>query len=382
MNKPFLLAFFYILFFSCGVNPYDEGNSFKKIDQPRISTGSVISLDTYFNVVEVVRLESTEKSIIDYVYKLIKTDSVLFVKGGNSLFKFHSEGKFISKLTKGIGGPNEYVNLTDVINNTSIKKLWIYDSNQRTIFQFSYDLQFELSFVIDYPLFGLEQIENGIIGTPGYMNVGDEFNSIYFFSGENLITGFKPIKSSLPFNPEKSNFLHVYRHDYFSKFGDGFNYVNSFNDTIYFVDKSFSVSPKYFIDFGESKVLNEELLGKGYTSIVDLFQYINNEEKSYNIGNVIEFDKYLLYRFFDQGKAIISIYNKLNKNVFSADNIEFNYKGKTLSIKLDEEMVFGKVDDNLAYLIIPSENSVLGEYQNLFEVQDGDNPLILFFNEK
>ncbi|WP_416171452.1 6-bladed beta-propeller [Algoriphagus boritolerans] len=101
---------------------------------------------------------------------------------------------------------------------------------------------------------------------------------------------------------------------FFSKGPIGYNFVNSFNDTIYYVSENMEVFPKYYIDFGSNKVNENELIGRDYSSIVDVFQYINSSDKSYNVGNVVEFERYLLYKFFNQGIPFVSVYDKSEKN--------------------------------------------------------------------
>lgn len=382
LKRPFLFFVFSFFLYKCDFKKQSFDTELKVISQTLPSFSSEVPLTEYFEINSVIVLESTDSSIVDYIYKVLKNEDFIFVKGGNALFKFDKNGKFLDKLTKGDGGPNDYVNLTDVLLIPDIERIWIYDSNQRSIFQYNYNLEFETEFILDYPLFGLEKLEKGLVGSPGYMDISNEFYSLYFFSGENLITGIKPLDHSLPFNKEKSKYLHVYRHDFFSKFNGGFNFVNSFNDTIYFVNDLIDVQPNYLIDFGSNRVTEDDLVGKGFTSIVDVFQYINSKEKSYNVGNIIESKNLLLYRFFNKGIPYVSILNKGNDKLISGHRINFSYNKQVISFELDEESSFGKIDDSLGYLTIPSESSVIGDFQSVFNVNDGDNPIIIFLNEK
>lgn len=381
-NKLNILILFF-LFFSCS-SPADhvDNVNLNIIKQELPSRESILNLSEYYKINRLIKLQSNDSSIIDYVNKVLVDNELIFIKGGNSVFKFNLNGNFLNKLTKGIGGPDEFVNLTDVIILPEQKRLWLYDSNQRSIFQYNYDFEMEIDYSLNYPLFGIEKLDKGLVGTSGYLEVLDNFSSLYLFGGENLLTGFIPSKSHLNFNPEKARYLHVYRHDFFSKGPVGYNFVNSFNDTIYHVNENMEVLPKYYIDFGSSKLNENELIGRNYSSVVDVFQYINSSDKSYNVGNVVEFDKYLLYKFFNQGLPFVSVYDKSDKIVKSGRKISFDYLGQDVVLDLDEEISFGTLGNNKAYLVIPAEASILQEYQVLFQVKDGDNPLILIFDEK
>lgn len=366
-------------------NPPDQKVEFdlKTIYQETPGEESILNLSEKYNLREIIKLESSDTSLVDYINKIVidRKRDILFIKGGNTVFKFDMSGNFIEKLSKGKGGPDEFVNLTDIILLPDQERIWIYDSNKSRIFQFTYDFNLEISYPINYQLLGIERLKEGIIGTSGYMEILDNF-SLYYFSGENFATGYKFSSKKLEFNPEKARYLHVLRHDFFSKSPEGYNFVNSFNDTIYNVNEKFYVTPKFHIDFGDKKILEDDLVGKGYSSIVEVFQHINSTEKSFNIGNIVEMENNLLYRFFNQGRSFVSVYDKSKKELKSGRKISFEYQNQQVTLDLDEEISFGSLDNSYAYMIIPAESSVLGEYQTLFQVKDGDNPIIFLFDEK
>lgn len=248
-------------------------------------------MSNFLTINNVVLLESTDSSLIDFIHKVVE-DEFYFVKGGKSVYKFSKSGEFISKISREKDGPNQFSNLTDIISLNDENRLWVYDSRSRKIFQFDYDFNLEIDFNLNHPFFGIEKLREGLIGTPGYMLVLDDPYSLFYFKGDNLASGYKFDRSLLSFNLEKSRYLHVMRHDFFSKLdSEGYNFVNSFNDTIYHIKETGNLSPAYVIDFGENKLLESDLLGKGYSSIVDVFQFINSTDKSFNVGNVFESKK-------------------------------------------------------------------------------------------
>jgi hypothetical protein len=382
MKSTFWLVALILLLNCTNRSPEKGKESYIVIDQGIPSINDVVDLPDFITINKVTPLESTDSSLIDFVHKVVE-DEFYFVQGGKSVYKFDKSGEFISKISKGKGGPDEFVNLTDILTLNDKDRLWLYDSHARTIFQFDYNFNLEINYTLDYPLFGLEKLENGLIGTPGYMLVLEDPYSLFYFQGDNLATGYKFEKTLHPFDLEKSDYLHVMRHDFFSELeSGGYNFVNSFNDTIYQISKTGDVSPSYFIDFGNKKVLETDLTEKGYTSIVDVFQFINSTDKSFNVGNVFESNKFLIYRFFNQGKAFLSVYDKSTGKLVSGHRIKLDHNGKSIELPLDEEIRIGSFGDGRGYLVLPSESSVLGEFQKEFGVVDGDNPLLLVFNEK
>jgi hypothetical protein len=383
MKKIVLFPVFILILLGCKSSSDESTSSnFKTIAQNLPGSTSSVDLTNFLEIAEVIKLNTTDSSIIDFVNKVLIDGDLVFIKGGNSVFKFDKQGNFLSKLSKKGGGPDEYTNLTDLILLPEQKKIWIYDSNQRAIFQYTYDFEYEFDYALSYPLFGLEKMDNGLVGTGGYLNVLDKFSGLYFFAGDDISKGYEFSKSELNFNPEKSKYLHIDRHDHFSKTNNGFNFVNSFNDTIYKISPDFSVAPEFFIDFGNKKVTEEELVGKDYTSIVDVFQYINSTEKSFNVGNIVNLEKVLLYNFFNQGRSFLSLFDKSSDKLSSGQKILFNYQDKTVIVDFVEEISFGSIGNNQGYMVLPSEYSVMGDSQSIFNFKDGDNPIILIFNEK
>jgi len=370
-----------LVYVRCESKKENKEVKYAVINQELPSKSDIIDLSKNLKISNVIVLESSDSSIIDFVHKVVE-DDFYFIQGGRSIYKFDKSGNYISKISKAKGGPDEFVNLTDILLLNDQNRLWLYDSHNRTIFQYDYDFNLEINYTLDYPLFGLEKLNHGIIGTPGYMMVNEDPYSLFYFKGENLVTGYKFEKTMHPFDIEKSDYLHVFRHDFFSKLeGGDYNFVNSFNDTIYNIKGTGEISPSYFVDFGNKKLLEADLVGKGYTSIVDVFQFINSTDKSFNVGNIFESQKLLIYRFFNQGNAFLSVYNKMSKSLISGHKLLIEYSGRKIEINLDEEIRIGSLGDGRGYIALPSESSVLGDFQKVFGVNDGDNPIILIFNE-
>lgn len=379
--KHNIFILFSALLLSCNSSGQKVQN-YTTIIQKLPSVSNIVEFDNYFEIGEIIQLETNDSSIIDFVHKVL-IDDYVFIKGGGAVYKFDKAGQFISKIEKEIDAPNSFKNLTDVNLLKDQKRIWIYDSNKRNILQFDYDFNFEINYNLGFPLFGIERLKENLLGTPGYMMSVDKPHSLLRFFGENLATGYSFEESYLPFNKEKSKYLHINRNDYFSDTDrEGFNFVNSFNDSIYYIDQSGEPEVEYFIDFEDKKVVEEDLTNRGYSTIVDVFTYINSSDKSFNVGNVFQTKNYLVYRFFNTGKPFISIYNKKDKSLFSGQKIKFKLYGKELIIDLDEEMRIGSLGDGYGYISLPLEGSSFDQIKELDNSKEGNNPIILLFHEK
>jgi hypothetical protein len=139
---------------------------------------------------------------------------------------------------------------------------------------------------------------------------------------------------------------------------------------------------EYFIDFEDKKVLERDLTNRGYSTIVDVFTFINPTDKSFNVGNVFQSNKFLIYQFFNSGKPFISIYNKKDKSLISGQKIKFKLYGKELNIELDEEMRIGSLGNGVGYISLPLEGGAFAQIKELNNLKEGDNPIIILFHEK
>jgi hypothetical protein len=139
---------------------------------------------------------------------------------------------------------------------------------------------------------------------------------------------------------------------------------------------------EYYIDFEDKKVLEGDLTNKGYSTIVDVFTFINSSDKSLNVGNIYQSKDYLIYQFFNSGKPIISIYNKKDKSLISGQKIKFKLYGKELNIELDEEMRIGSLGNGYGYISLPLEGGAFAQIKELNNLKQGDNPVIILFHEK
>jgi len=380
--RRYLLIFLALVNYSCTNNKEDQNFSNPiLINQHLPSEDSKIDFLDFLEIQEIIPLQTSDSSLIDFVNKVIIDKDLIFIKGSKSVYKFQRDGTFLNKLAKKGKGPGEYTNLTDVILFPEEEMVWIYDSNRRSILKYTYDFEFETNTTVNHPILGIDYYDKTLVGSSGYYSDFKDHNSISFFNEFTFGIENSPALA-LPYNPEKSNYLLVHRHDYFSKLSNGLNFVNSFNDTIYRIEAGNSIYPEFYVDFGERKVSEDDLVGQGYKTIVDVYQHLNAKEKSFNISNTIQFENSLIYRFFNSGRSFLTVYNKNSASSTSGRSIKFLYQDREINIRLDEDVTFGSLGDGTGYFVIHPEtlNSTLEK--ELFNIKDGDNPMLVIFKEK
>ena len=80
-------------------NPPDQKVEFdlKTIYQETPGEESILNLSEKYNLREIIKLESSDTSLVDYINKIVidRKRDILFIKGGNTVFKFDMSGNFI-----------------------------------------------------------------------------------------------------------------------------------------------------------------------------------------------------------------------------------------------------------------------------------------------
>ena len=143
---PFLLLF---LFANC--------NSKNNPDSEKEDNGQPLCIDLAGNInntvsslplseaaekVDIVRLETSDKSLIRSVEDIQVTDHDIFIFDVNEgIFRFSRDGKFLNKISKKGEGPEEYIHIHQIIVDESRKEVYVWSRNKINIF--GYDGSFK-----------------------------------------------------------------------------------------------------------------------------------------------------------------------------------------------------------------------------------------------
>ena len=143
---PFLLLF---LFANC--------NSKNNPDSEKEDNGQPLCIDLAGNInntvsslplseaaekVDIVRLETSDKSLIRRVKDIVVTKNDIFVEDYNEgIFRFSRDGKFLNKISKKGQGPEEYIYTHQIMADESKEEIYIWSRNNINVF--GYDGSFK-----------------------------------------------------------------------------------------------------------------------------------------------------------------------------------------------------------------------------------------------
>ncbi|MDR1372730.1 MAG: 6-bladed beta-propeller [Dysgonamonadaceae bacterium] len=292
------VLFLILCFFSC--------------TKPASPVVEIISVDTdNTQLVDIskgqkIELETTDSSLLYDISRIEFLKEKIIVLSREKVSVFDENGKFLFNISSKGEGPQEYINLANVfIKNEQIhlidqmsKKILCYDENGNFV------SSTKINENNQYPISDLFPLENGkyigknmFQGDQNLVPVGcildEEYNFVGTIEGRKILSG-------------------ITKHDNFYQYKDRILYWEILNDTIFSIEDYQSVIPKYFVDFGNHSI------PKNNGDIYDLINYSSQPENINKIagfiGNIIENDTYLMFRFMFKKQVHYVFYDKQRKN--------------------------------------------------------------------
>ncbi len=274
------IIIFLMIFVSCKTNS-QQGNINKKTLYSDLDHEHSIPTEKFFSKIEVIPLETQEKSIIRGIDKIMEYQSCIYIldRRQKAVLIFDGHGKFISKINSIGRAPDEFYILEDIEINTFRNTLECLDPMGKIL---TYDL------------------------------MGNYLSTIY-----------------LPHPPMAYHYLHVLNQDsillYTNPTRDNdytFRIFSRQQDTII---TQFSKQKK--IITGECKLdkqkytFPQKLLYKGYQGLNEFIDICRNNQYIWGHINVFEY-KDMFFSLFNYNKALyLNITNKTNKESTSYTKI-------------------------------------------------------------
>jgi hypothetical protein len=108
----------------------------------QLQTDITAKISTFADSISYIFLETSDDCLLPALSSLVyMDDQVIFVRGGNHVYQFTSEGFFKNKIGKVGGGPEEYPQLLDVTIDDESKYIIILTANS-TVFMYDYQGNF------------------------------------------------------------------------------------------------------------------------------------------------------------------------------------------------------------------------------------------------
>lgn len=165
--KRLYLLFLLSLFVLASCDSVKENEACLLSDIRLESAEKVSKLTDMFNSYKIVRLETNDSCLIgDRMNKIIKRDSVYYIKNFDEIFIFDNNGTFMNKLSKRGNGPDEYTGIMDfdIVPSKRGNEIWIGSDHS----------------IIRYDAMNLELL--------GHIELDNFPNRLYYVNDSTIIT--------------------------------------------------------------------------------------------------------------------------------------------------------------------------------------------------
>ena len=279
-----------------------------------------LPFSAFVDTIELIPLETTEENLIGEITRLIFNDGKYYIRSTNSmqnakLFVFDENGKYLKKISKQGGGPEEYIEFKDftmTIDNQVViadyQKLLYFDSEGKFLHSNKINQSFSATEL-------LSTKENDILVFLTLPNLFQNYLISKIDKEGNQNFFFNPGKEEAL----KCNFRTIWRA--FLATDSSFYLAYPFCDTIYSISPDLKkIASIYYIDYGDKKLPNipidpEDDCLSWQKKLNRLDDYA--ERISTGIG-----DNFLYIGIMDKArKGYLSLYSKRSKKILTAQKL-------------------------------------------------------------
>ena len=279
-----------------------------------------LPFSAFVDTIELIPLETTEENLIGEITRLIFNDGTYYIRSTNSmqnakLFVFDENGKYLKKISKQGGGPEEYIEFKDftmTIDNQVViadyQKLLYFDSEGKFLHSNKINQSFSATEL-------LSTKENDILVFLTLPNLFQNYLISKIDKEGNQNFFFNPGKEEAL----KCNFRTIWRA--FLATDSSFYLAYPFCDTIYSISPDLKkIASIYYIDYGDKKLPNipidpEDDCLSWQKKLNRLDDYA--ERISTGIG-----DNFLYIGIMDKArKGYLSLYSKRSKKILTAQKL-------------------------------------------------------------
>jgi hypothetical protein len=301
---PFLFIIFFISI-SCNNNgKKKEYPNATKITLNNIEESVALKCSDLYDSISFVKLETTNKSIIGRIDKMIYYQNkyfILDIAESKSVLAFNSNGKYLRRIGRNGKGPEEYDQPNDITIDPFTKSIVIWHNNAKRLLYYDLEGKFQKSIAVDYYISSFSILDKNKFA---YYFDNRENRNVPEKSKFNLLvvdTKGKHIFKALPYN-NLGNFGFG-SHNFFQRFNDDLLLSPGFKDTIFIVNEK-SIIPKFIIDFGDQKLSNELRYNK-----IKFNKEIGKSNFAY-LSKFFETPNYFVFTFVYKGKIYKGFYSK------------------------------------------------------------------------
>ena len=360
----FVVILVTLLFTSCHQHVQKEETSDPEVTidlEKQLAATKDVSLSNIADSVSYVFLETNEHALLPNVSSLVYIDtSEIFVRGGDYVYHFSADGKFLNRIGAVGMGPMEYPSLKFVSVDSENKKLLLL-SQGGDVFFYDYTGKFIKRVHLEGEVGSLHAISGGVFVSEirDYTN-GFSSELVKFDTGGKILQEF-------PLEEDKEKVKRsMYSTSIIYQSGNDIRYKSPYNDTLFTYNMSNLVVSYIFYlgKYSPSRELIEDVSKKSdlyanYVQIVDI-----TESEQY----------YFLITIMD-GKLHGVVIDKDNSSLVFNKEIKSPKNGGGIKNDIDNTgyfwpmLSFANEKDKMAQLVHPS-------YLRLDNVAADANPII------
>ncbi|MFW5701019.1 MAG: 6-bladed beta-propeller [Cyclobacteriaceae bacterium] len=212
----------------CIIYSCNDKSKYDKIDIDLSKYESIVDLYQYSDTINLIKLETTQESLISGISRIIKDDTILIILDANnkSVLLFHSNGRFYNTIRRWGKGPGEYINIDDIAVDKESDVIYVYDDHLRKVFSYDYLGNFLSDLYLpDFIMRSFAKKKNGnfLAFTPDLMHLR---NGVWEFDTEgNVIREYASVN--------KKHKLAWSAYPYFARIDEKFSYLNYYDNYIY-----------------------------------------------------------------------------------------------------------------------------------------------------
>jgi hypothetical protein len=220
-------------------------------------------------IVETVKLELTEKSIISGIYKVEFANNRFYVldkQKANALFVYDRKGKFIQRIGRDGKGPGEHLRIWDFNINYLNSQIELLDIDLRKIIAFDFNGKFKKEIIIPIYASSLINIDNSTYGVYTANSPQEQKRNNYYLINNNS----KIINTAFPYSPKVDRINWSLYHNFY-RIDNNICLNMPFNDTIYSVSKN-GFERRFIFDYGKYKLPANQMEKVNYKNLVKYVQ--------------------------------------------------------------------------------------------------------------
>ena len=345
---------------------------------PEISYGEDydVPFDSVYEEVSIVKLETTEQSIVGNYSKISIVDDVLYILDdvrSKSLFRFSLDGKFIDKIGNVGQGPGEYTEPTDfyVLNGY----VYIYDEFQNVILRYDKDGNYISSTRIPFLAFQVAQYDTLSYVFRSYNTMNPHFTSLDQCNMWVTDTSFNIIKSGMKY-PVPTNTL-AFDSDAMKRIGNEIICYEPFCDSLFVLDQEYNLQCKYSLDFGGHRK-------KSFYSSNDAARQSVKNPDFYNVFHCNMSSDFVDCVVALSGHTYLYLYSRTSKKVMVLKQVVFDNGSLAPRMCLGYTIWGGCYVECYNPLFMPQDSLTMSTWQkhikgDFADIRPDDNPVLVFY---